>query len=106
MAFTTVLFPWATWPIVPMLIVAWRQIISGDSGLSFEKSIVFGSGCSLLYVSPDVGVLRVWLVLRKFWPFYRWQNLPRLLQGGLGLHFCHLFGLRGTLIVTVIMLRV
>jgi hypothetical protein len=37
--------------MVPMLIVAWRDMISGDSGLSFEKSTVLGSGCSLLRVS-------------------------------------------------------
>lgn len=30
-----------------MLIVACREIISGDSGFSVEKSIVLGSGCSL-----------------------------------------------------------
>jgi hypothetical protein len=31
-----------------MLMVAWRDIISGDRGFSVEKSIVLGSGCSLL----------------------------------------------------------
>jgi hypothetical protein len=39
-AFTTVDFPWATWPIVPMLIVAWRPITSGDKGVNLEGSSV------------------------------------------------------------------
>ena len=51
MALTTVLFPWATWPMVPMLIVAWREMISGDSGFSVVRSRVLGSGCSLVRVS-------------------------------------------------------
>lgn len=38
MALTTVDFPWATWPIVPMLIVAWREITSGESGVNFAIS--------------------------------------------------------------------
>lgn len=33
--------------MVPMLIVACLEMISGESGFSAEKSIVFGSGCSL-----------------------------------------------------------
>lgn len=33
MALTRVDFPWATWPIVPMLIVACREMISGFSGV-------------------------------------------------------------------------
>lgn len=37
-AFTTVDFPWATCPIVPMLMVACREITSGESGVSFEMS--------------------------------------------------------------------
>lgn len=46
MAFTTVDFPWATWPMVPMLMVACRAIISGVNGESVEVSMVEGSGCS------------------------------------------------------------
>lgn len=37
-AFTTVDFPWATCPIVPMLMVACREMTSGESGVSFEMS--------------------------------------------------------------------
>lgn len=37
-AFTTVDLPCATWPIVPMLMVAWREITSGDSGVSLVMS--------------------------------------------------------------------
>lgn len=36
-AFTTVDLPCATWPIVPMLIVACREITSGDSG---ERDVI------------------------------------------------------------------
>ena len=39
-AFTTVDFPWATCPMVPRLIVAWREITSGLSGVSFVTSSV------------------------------------------------------------------
>lgn len=38
MALTRVDFPCATWPIVPMLIVAWRAMTSGESGLSVVGS--------------------------------------------------------------------
>jgi hypothetical protein len=37
--------------MVPMLIVAWREMISGDSGFSVVRSRVLGSGCSLVRVS-------------------------------------------------------
>lgn len=37
-AFTTVDLPWATWPIVPMLIVACLLITSGDRGVNLVKS--------------------------------------------------------------------
>jgi hypothetical protein len=37
--------------MVPMLMVAWREMISGDSGLSVVRSSVLGSGCSLVRVS-------------------------------------------------------
>lgn len=37
-ALTTVDLPWATWPMVPMLIVAWREITSGDSGVNVAIS--------------------------------------------------------------------
>lgn len=37
-AFTTVDFPWATWPMVPMLIVACLDITSGDKADSFVTS--------------------------------------------------------------------
>lgn len=37
-AFTTVDFPCATCPMVPMLMVACREMTSGDSGVSFEMS--------------------------------------------------------------------
>ena len=35
---TKVDLPWATWPMVPMLMVAWREMISGVSGVSFVIS--------------------------------------------------------------------
>lgn len=38
MALTTVDLPWATWPIVPILIVACREMTSGESAVSFEIS--------------------------------------------------------------------
>lgn len=38
MAFTTVDFPWATCPIVPILIVACLDITSGDRADSFVTS--------------------------------------------------------------------
>lgn len=38
-ALTTVDLPCATCPMVPMLIVAWREITSGESGLSSVASI-------------------------------------------------------------------
>ena len=37
-AFTTVDLPWATCPIVPILIVAWRLITSGDKAVNLEIS--------------------------------------------------------------------
>ena len=37
-ALTKVDFPWATWPIVPMLMVAWREMMSGVRGVSFVMS--------------------------------------------------------------------
>lgn len=37
-AFTTVDLPWATWPIVPILIVACLLITSGDKAVSFDTS--------------------------------------------------------------------
>ena len=37
-ALTTVLLPCATWPIVPMFTVAWREITSGVSGVSAAGS--------------------------------------------------------------------
>lgn len=37
-AFTTVDFPWATCPMVPMLMVACREMTSGERGVSFEMS--------------------------------------------------------------------
>lgn len=40
MAFTTVDFPCATWPMVPMLMVAWRLITSGVNGVSADGSRV------------------------------------------------------------------
>ena len=39
-ALTTVLLPWATWPMVPMLIVACREITSGERGVSLATSRV------------------------------------------------------------------
>ena len=42
-AFTTVDLPCATWPIVPMLIVACREITSGVSGVSAATSRVLRS---------------------------------------------------------------
>lgn len=45
-AFTTVDFPCATCPIVPIFIVACREMISGESGVNCEVSRSFGSGCS------------------------------------------------------------
>lgn len=38
MAFTTVDFPWATCPIVPILMVACREMTSGDKGVSLVTS--------------------------------------------------------------------
>lgn len=38
MALTTVDLPWATWPMVPMLMVACRLITSGDSAVSLDTS--------------------------------------------------------------------
>ena len=43
MAKTSVDFPWATWPMVPMFWVAYLEIISGSRGvissiLSFDRS--------------------------------------------------------------------
>lgn len=53
MAFTTVDLPCATWPIVPMLMVAWREITSGDSVVSFvisyeesSKTVIRKEGCN------------------------------------------------------------
>lgn len=40
MALTTVDLPCATWPIVPMLSVAWREITSSDSGVRLSRSSV------------------------------------------------------------------
>lgn len=37
-ALTTVDFPWATCPIVPMLMVACREMTSGDCGVNFVTS--------------------------------------------------------------------
>ena len=37
-ALTTVDFPWATWPIVPTLIVACLEITSGERGVNFAIS--------------------------------------------------------------------
>lgn len=37
-AFTTVDLPWATWPIVPTLMVAWRDITSGVLGVNLDTS--------------------------------------------------------------------
>ena len=45
-AFTTVDLPCATWPIVPMLIVACREITSGVSGVSAATSRVLRSGAA------------------------------------------------------------
>ena len=45
-AFTTVDFPCATCPIVPMFMVACRAMISGVSGVSEARSRSLGSGCS------------------------------------------------------------
>lgn len=39
-AFTTVDFPCATCPMVPMLMVAWRLMTSGVNGVSFDASRV------------------------------------------------------------------
>ena len=39
-ALTTVDFPCATWPIVPILIVACLEITSGVRGVSFDESKV------------------------------------------------------------------
>lgn len=38
-ALTTVDLPWATWPMVPMLMVAWCSMTSGDRGLSSCKDM-------------------------------------------------------------------
>ena len=38
MALTTVDFPWATWPMVPTLMVAWRLMTSGDRGVNVLTS--------------------------------------------------------------------
>lgn len=38
MALTTVDLPCATWPIVPMLMVAWRLMTCGEDGLSVGMS--------------------------------------------------------------------
>ena len=38
MALTNVDFPWATWPIVPMFIVAYLDIISGVRGVKTDVS--------------------------------------------------------------------
>ena len=37
-ALTTVDFPWATWPMVPMLMVAYRLMTDWDRGVSTEAS--------------------------------------------------------------------
>lgn len=89
-----------------MLMVAWREIISGDNGFSVEKSTVCGSGCSLPCVSLSLGEEREVGVLRELWPLHGRQNLPRLLQGGLGLHLLHLFGFGDALVVAVVVLGV
>ncbi len=43
MALTTVDLPWATWPIVPMLIVACLEMTSGDRGCNWlrSRSVIF-----------------------------------------------------------------
>lgn len=55
MAFTTVDLPWATWPIVPMLMVACREITSGDNGVSLlisynSKKVVISSGIGNIFI--------------------------------------------------------
>ena len=45
-ALTTVDFPCATCPIVPIFMVACRAIISGVRGVKVDVSRVLGSGCS------------------------------------------------------------
>lgn len=71
-AFTTVDFPCATCPIVPILIVACLAIISGDSGVRADTSRSSGLGCSgssglstsasgsirELFLSADLGLSR------------------------------------------------
>jgi hypothetical protein len=73
-----------------MLIVAWREIISGDSGLSLEMSKVLGSGCSLVRVSIVAMMRHVFRDLRQLWTHYRRNWLPRLLHRRLWLRLLNL----------------
>lgn len=50
MALTTVDFPCATWPIVPMLMVAWREITSGDSGVKLLISYKYKTQIKCIFV--------------------------------------------------------
>ena len=88
-----------------MLIVAWREMISGDNGVSVEKSTVCGSGCSLVrisYTSAGEGEDNV----RQFRSLYRRQNISALLQRRLWLRRLHLLLLGHALIVAVVMVMV
>lgn len=89
--------------MVPMLMVACREMISGDSGFSVEKSIVLGSGCSLeRTISHTELYFFSAVVLRKFRALYGWEHVSRLLQRRLWLRVLNLLLLRHALVIAVV----
>jgi hypothetical protein len=87
-----------------MLMVAWREIISGDSGLSVEKSTVPGSGCSLVHVSAAQAVACWAGFLRELWALDGRSHLSCLLQRRLWLCLLNLLVLRRALVIAELVL--
>jgi hypothetical protein len=90
--------------MVPMLMVAWREMISGDSGFSVEKSIVLGSGCSLGGVSLSEAALSYSEILRELRALDGRQDFSRLLQRWLWLRLLNLLLLRHAFVIAVVVL--
>jgi hypothetical protein len=79
-------------------------MISGDSGLSVEKSTVPGSGCSLGHVSSAQAVACWADFLRELWALNRRGHLSCLLQRRLWLRLLNLLVLRRALVIAELVL--
>lgn len=77
-------------------------MISGDNGFRVEKSIVLGSGCSLVHVSFAETMASFVEVSRELWALNRREHFFRLLQRWLWLRLLDFLLLGHTFVIAVV----